>query len=119
MKPGRNDPCLCGSGRKYKKCCGQRTELLTKSARVQPAALSPVETSRVLALASSGRHSELERTARELLVEHPESGFLWKALGLSLWNQGKDPIDAWERAVRLLPQDADVHNNLASALWDR
>lgn len=20
--PGRNDPCLCGSGRKYKKCCG-------------------------------------------------------------------------------------------------
>ncbi len=21
MKPGRNDPCPCGSGRKYKKCC--------------------------------------------------------------------------------------------------
>lgn len=21
-KPGRNDPCSCGSGRKYKKCCG-------------------------------------------------------------------------------------------------
>jgi uncharacterized protein len=21
--PGRNDPCLCGSGRKYKKCCGK------------------------------------------------------------------------------------------------
>ena len=20
-KLGRNDPCLCGSGRKYKKCC--------------------------------------------------------------------------------------------------
>jgi SWIM/SEC-C metal-binding protein len=20
--PGRNDPCPCGSGRKYKKCCG-------------------------------------------------------------------------------------------------
>ena len=20
--PGRNDPCLCGSGKKYKKCCG-------------------------------------------------------------------------------------------------
>jgi uncharacterized protein YecA (UPF0149 family) len=19
---GRNDPCLCGSGKKYKKCCG-------------------------------------------------------------------------------------------------
>ncbi|MBX3402529.1 MAG: SEC-C domain-containing protein [Phycisphaeraceae bacterium] len=22
-KPGRNEPCVCGSGRKYKKCCGQ------------------------------------------------------------------------------------------------
>ncbi len=23
-KPGPNDPCPCGSGKKYKKCCGQR-----------------------------------------------------------------------------------------------
>ncbi|MEI7946654.1 MAG: YchJ family protein [bacterium] len=22
-KVGRNDPCVCGSGKKYKKCCGQ------------------------------------------------------------------------------------------------
>ncbi len=26
-KPGRNDPCPCGSGRKYKKCCGQAPTL--------------------------------------------------------------------------------------------
>jgi uncharacterized protein YecA (UPF0149 family) len=24
-KVGRNDPCPCGSGKKYKKCCGART----------------------------------------------------------------------------------------------
>ena len=24
VKVGRNDPCSCGSGRKYKKCCGAR-----------------------------------------------------------------------------------------------
>ncbi|MHC4639425.1 MAG: SEC-C metal-binding domain-containing protein [Planctomycetota bacterium] len=24
-KVGRNDPCPCGSGKKYKKCCGQNT----------------------------------------------------------------------------------------------
>ena len=23
MKIGRNDPCPCGSGKKYKKCCGE------------------------------------------------------------------------------------------------
>ena len=22
-KVGRNDPCTCGSGKKYKKCCGR------------------------------------------------------------------------------------------------
>jgi len=22
-KVGRNDPCSCGSGQKYKKCCGK------------------------------------------------------------------------------------------------
>ncbi|MBS6592270.1 MAG: SEC-C domain-containing protein [Ruminococcus sp.] len=22
-KVGRNDPCQCGSGKKYKKCCGR------------------------------------------------------------------------------------------------
>jgi uncharacterized protein YecA (UPF0149 family) len=22
LKVGRNDPCPCGSGKKYKKCCG-------------------------------------------------------------------------------------------------
>ncbi|MGB1403116.1 MAG: SEC-C metal-binding domain-containing protein [Porticoccaceae bacterium] len=22
-KVGRNDPCICGNGRKFKKCCGK------------------------------------------------------------------------------------------------
>jgi uncharacterized protein YecA (UPF0149 family) len=22
-KPGKNEPCVCGSGKKYKKCCGK------------------------------------------------------------------------------------------------
>ena len=26
QKVGRNDPCPCGSGKKYKKCCGLKEE---------------------------------------------------------------------------------------------
>ena len=26
-KTGRNDPCPCGSGKKFKQCCGRRTML--------------------------------------------------------------------------------------------
>lgn len=30
-KCGRNDPCPCGSGKKYKKCCGQKKSLAQRS----------------------------------------------------------------------------------------
>jgi hypothetical protein len=32
-KPGRNDLCSCGSGRKFKKCCAGKTDS-TRSSRV-------------------------------------------------------------------------------------
>ncbi len=34
---GRNEPCPCGSGKKYKKCCLDRDEALAR--QTQPAAL--------------------------------------------------------------------------------
>jgi hypothetical protein len=43
-KPGRNDPCHCGSGQKYKKCClakdeaDARSELAAAEAERQKAA---------------------------------------------------------------------------------
>ena len=36
MKPGRNDPCPCGSGRKYKRCCAERLESLSGAAAAAP-----------------------------------------------------------------------------------
>ena len=32
MKVGRNDPCPCGSGRKYKKCCLLKDEVRAQEA---------------------------------------------------------------------------------------
>jgi hypothetical protein len=31
MKPGRNDPCPCGSGRKYKHCCLNKTDVVPET----------------------------------------------------------------------------------------
>jgi tetratricopeptide (TPR) repeat protein len=67
---------------------------------------------------NTGRHGELECKARELLVQYPNSGILWKALGVSLRNQGKDSLQACERAASLLPDDFEVHSNLGTALLD-
>lgn len=31
--PGRNDPCHCGSGKKYKQCCLEKDEAAARAAR--------------------------------------------------------------------------------------
>ncbi len=54
--PGRNEPCPCGSGRKYKKCCGRT-----------PAA--PVETGPKRAPRDPAADSVGRRVARELQVK--------------------------------------------------
>jgi hypothetical protein len=36
--PGRNDPCRCGSGRKYKQCCLAKDEAAAREARAKQAA---------------------------------------------------------------------------------
>jgi hypothetical protein len=46
MSPGRNDPCPCGSGKKYKKCCWAKDEAkhaaeLASRAAAQPAPTAP------------------------------------------------------------------------------
>jgi hypothetical protein len=33
VRPGRNEPCHCGSGRKYKQCCLPKDEVLAAAAR--------------------------------------------------------------------------------------
>jgi hypothetical protein len=36
-RPGRNEPCHCGSGRKYKQCCLERDEAEDRAARASAA----------------------------------------------------------------------------------
>lgn len=45
--PGRNEPCYCGSGRKYKHCCLSKDEKKAAKARAKAAAAAadrPAET---------------------------------------------------------------------------
>lgn len=46
MEPtlGRNDPCHCGSGRKYKQCCLGKDEEKARAARAKTAAEAPAST---------------------------------------------------------------------------
>ena len=37
-RPGRNEPCPCGSGRKYKQCCLEKDNALASTVRAAAAA---------------------------------------------------------------------------------
>jgi tetratricopeptide (TPR) repeat protein len=134
VKLGRNDPCSCGSGRKYKRCCGQQSTAAPSAQPQHPGdatnpaamragtpagarrgALTPAHIGVLGAHMAAGRHAESERCARELLSLDPNAGLVWKVLGLALWMQGKDALTALAQAATLLPQDAEAHTNLGNA----
>lgn len=120
----RNDPCPCGSGKKYKKCCQSQTEADSPThgdARPAKLAGSPtqVEVSRLVALFNSGKFLETENQARTLLERYQDSslaGFFWKVLGSALLSQGKDSLDALQKAADLSPGDPEANNTLGGVL---
>lgn len=77
---------------------------------------SSKEINQLNALFDSGQHVILETFAGLLLEQYPNSGVIWKVLGVSLKIQGKDALPALRRATELLPDDASAHSNLGVAL---
>jgi hypothetical protein len=41
VRPGRNEPCRCGSGRKYKQCCLDKDEAKARAAYAKAVAEAP------------------------------------------------------------------------------
>ena len=77
--------------------------------------LPPAEGNRAAALFNAGRYAEAEGQCRDLVSRYPDSGFGWNLLGACLHAQGKDALPAFERAVALLPGDAEALCNLGIA----
>ena len=104
-KPGRNDPCPCGSGKKYKQCClakdeaaahaasptaetkqsrrKARAEALAETAADDAAAEDLAEASNaVIGMVRAGRLDEAETAAQELLAQFPEVHDAYDRLGM-------------------------------------
>ncbi len=68
MTAARNDPCPCGSGRKYKQCCLDKDEQAAREARARAAEQTPAaEPAEEAASASAPRRAR------------PQSHQPWKA----------------------------------------
>jgi tetratricopeptide (TPR) repeat protein len=111
-KPGRNAPCPCGSGKRYKHCCGAEHAVPAPgNDTTHPHGLGAL-----VALLREERLREAEEGALRLLKDHPGTGMVWKILGVALVRQGKNALPALRKAAELMPGDAEAHSNLGSAL---
>lgn len=109
-KTGRNDPCPCGSGQKYKRCCQEKDEAVQSAtraaaqaaqqaasqARYEAAEKAFIEKTReldayceladasnaVIDMVRAGRLDEAEAAARDLLVRYPDVHDGYDRLGM-------------------------------------
>lgn len=73
----------------------------------------------ILSLVNQGRLSDAEVQTRALLAADPQHAMAWKTLAAVLLAQGKDALEAAQKAVARLPNDAQAVNNLGRAFHDR
>jgi protein O-GlcNAc transferase len=107
--PGRNDPCACGSEKKYKHCCAVGAD--------EPSAV--FERARWLHQAQN--FTAAERLYRQVLHMEPRNADALHHLGL-LAHQVGDSATALKlisRAISLAPSRAAFHYNLANIQRDR
>jgi TolA-binding protein len=105
-KIGRNDPCHCGSGQKYKRCCQEKDEAAERAARAAVEAAKPPKPARhagldlfrdeideepdelttasnaIVDMVHAGNLDEAEQAARDFLVRFPEVHDGYDRLGM-------------------------------------
>src|SRR5262245_31513302 len=96
---GRNDPCPCGSGKRYKHCHGSGES-------PDDLARQGIEAHRRNDVAAA------ERLYRQALTVAPEHALALHYLGVALYQQKRldEAIPLLDQAARLVPQEPEFHN---------
>lgn len=116
-KPGRNDPCPCGSGRKFKACCGNPSAPRAASAQPKaPVASTNPATLRALmreaqAALTSGRLPQAMAALHKVVTLDPRAFEPLLQLGNLLLNAGRpaEALQYVDRGLNLQPRSAPAH----------
>jgi tetratricopeptide (TPR) repeat protein len=126
MTPGRNDPCPCGSGRRYKHCCG----VLAAAAQPQPGArpgenaLQPDDAealrTHAAALLDRGQLQEALVSLNRLLEVQPRDVQVLMATANALCALGRarEAVALYQRVLEIEPRLPSARNNLGNALQE-
>jgi len=114
---GRNDPCPCGSGRKYKQCHGA-LGAASPAAAAPPPPDADVLVRNALAAHQRGDLDDAEHGYRAALEAVPAHPMAMHYLGVVLYQTRRqgDALPLLERAAAAVPQEPEFHNNLGLAL---
>jgi tetratricopeptide (TPR) repeat protein len=129
-KTGRNDPCPCGSGKKYKQCCLARDEAAAAAARAAQAATSPAHrpghlrslqiidhdtdelteaSNAVVDLVHAGKLDEAETAAHDLLTRFPDVHDGYDRLGMVCEARGdhRQAADYYRKVIAFIRDHPD------------
>jgi tetratricopeptide (TPR) repeat protein len=129
-KPGRNDPCPCGSGQKYKRCCLRKDQAAESAALAAAAARAaePIQhehshhecdfsgplggeedelardSNAVVDLVHEGLLDQAEQAARELLERYPNVHDGYDRLGMvhEARGQRKAAADCYRKVIEFV-----------------
>jgi len=109
---GRNDPCPCGSGKKYKKCCIAKEEIVRAApapgtGQAPPGMYeSPIDqlSNRAAEAIDAGRYDEAETLCRNLLEKYPDQLDGHDRFGMLREAQGrfKEAADHYTKAIEMI-----------------
>lgn len=133
-KPGRNDPCSCGSGKKYKKCClaKDEAEMQLQAEHEQRARARPWDVHNiadrmatkwaddtddaiadlshtVVALVKAGKNDDAEAAARTLILRYPDRPDGWDCLGIvhEARGENRQAVDCYRKMREIMRAHPD------------
>ena len=132
-KTGRNDPCPCGSGKKYKQCCLARDEAAAATARAAQPVAAPARrpkfvnlfqqgdrgvdelteaSNAVVGLVRAGKLDEAEKAAHDLLARFPDVHDGYDRLGMVCEARGdqRQAAEYSRRAIAVIRDHPDHYD---------
>ncbi len=119
QKPGRNDPCPCGSGKKYKQCC-QQHEVSTVAQKNAMLAAVPNAMRMAVAHHRAGRLPQAEAIYQQVLGVMPRQPDALHLLGAIALANGNIPlaVEHIKKAISINPANPEYYSNLGFALHE-
>lgn len=119
-KPGRNDPCSCGSGKKYKHCCAARAATLTDSSAAQSAAIA-LAIDQAKSLHQQGQLQQAQQVYESVLQSQPRQPDALHFLGVIAYQLKQFDVaeDLMKQSIAEDSSNAFYFSNLGMLYKDR